>query len=259
MAHWTFFGKLHPERIPISLGTPLEGKAVQPFTGFAFNFRLVVHSSQLIVDLWFETGNLDIFSLRNLAADIARSFADLVGYLNGLYFDVELHSAVEQATKSWQVFGIDIPVLAARRSAADREIKTDLLIAIGESPAADMVLSDFRRAMRDPIGSGFYCYRAIETMMQSMKMNDAEKDAIGWEKLRSNLNVDRSAIDWIKRHADLPRHGKPSGISDADRATVFELTDEIIKRFHAFLLGGKVPLPANEFPAFSAHPQSAES
>ena len=99
MAHWTFFGKLHPERVPINLGTPLEGNAVQPLTGFAFNFRLAVHSSQLIVDLWFETGNLDVFSLRNAAADIARSFADLVGYLNGLYFEVEIFSAVQQATK----------------------------------------------------------------------------------------------------------------------------------------------------------------
>jgi hypothetical protein len=252
MAHWTFFGKLHPERIPISLGTPLEGNAVQALTGFAFDFRLAVHSSQLIVDVSFETGDLDIFSLRNLAADIARSFADLVGYLNGFYLDVEIHSAVEQATKAWQIFGIDIPVLTKRKSTEDREIKTDLLIAIAASPAAGMVLSDFRRAMRDPVGTGFYCYRAIETMMQSMKMNDAEKDAAGWAKLRSNLNVDRSAIDWIKRHADLPRHGKPSGISDADRATTFELTDEIIKRFHTFLLG--LPLPVDKFPTLSAQP-----
>jgi hypothetical protein len=180
---------------------------------------VVVHVSQLIVDLWFETGDLDIFSLRNLAADMARSLADVIGYLNGLYFDVEIHSAVKLETKDWQFFGTDIPVLAARRSVADREIHTDLLIAISANPAAGMVLSDFQRAMRDPIGTGFYFYRAIETMMQSMKMDDAGRDAQGWERLRSNWNVNREAIDWIKRHADLPRHGKPSAISDTDRAT----------------------------------------
>jgi hypothetical protein len=172
--------------------------------------------------------------------------------LNGLYFEVEIFSAVQQATKDWQVFGIDIPVLATRRSAADRELKTDLLISISANPAAGMVLSDFQRAMRDPIGTGFYCYRAIEAMMQSMKTEDTERDASGWERSRTNLNVDRGAIDWIKNHADLPRYGKPSAMSDADRATVFELTDEIIRRFHGFLIRGKRPLPEGEFPSFVA-------
>jgi hypothetical protein len=115
-----------------------------------------------------------------------------------------------------------------------------------------MVLSDFQRAMRDPVGTGFYCYLAIEAMMQSMKTENIERDASGWERLRTDLNVDRGVIDWIENHAHLPRHGKPSGMSDADCVTVFELTDEIIRRFHEFLMRGKQPLPEGEFPSFVA-------
>ena len=38
------------------------------------------------------------------------------------------------------------------------------------------------------------------------------------------------------------------------RAAVFELSDEIIKRFLRFLIGGKVPLPTSEYPDFGTPP-----
>lgn len=238
---------------------PLEGQLHQPQTGLNAEFRLALHASQIVLDLKYDPLEIDIFSLRNVAADIARSIADHVGYANALYFNVEISSAVCQETNSWTVFGIDILVLAARRIDSDRQIYTDLLIAAAGKPDWDMVMADFRRAMRDPIGTGFYCFRCIETMMQAMKATDTQKDRTGWEALRINLRVDRSAIDWIKSPADLPRHGRPSGISDADRAKVFELTDELIKRYQAFLLSGRNAISEADYPIFAIHnPQSGD-
>jgi len=68
-------------------------------------------------------------------------------------------------------------------------------------------------------------------MMQSMKAHPDDDDRPAWEALRSRLNLDRPVIDAIKVHADYPRHGKVSSISDADRAKVFRLTDQIVKRY----------------------------
>ena len=68
-----------------------------------------------------------------------------------------------------------------------------------------------------------------------------------WDMLRSRLQLNRPVIDAIKGHADYPRHGKVSLIGDADRGKVFRLTDQIVKRYLAYLRGGKVPLVSSEF------------
>jgi hypothetical protein len=111
-----------------------------------------------------------------------------------------------------------------------------------------MALADFREAMRNPVGTGFFCYRAIEAMMQSMKANQDEKDGPAWEALRKGLQVSRAALEMIKDHADYPRHGKIKSISDANRAMVFRLTDEIVGRYLAYSSGGKIPLLSSDFP-----------
>jgi hypothetical protein len=115
-----------------------------------------------------------------------------------------------------------------------------------------MVLGDFREAMRWPIGTGFFCYRAIEAIMHSMKATESEDEAtVSWPRMRDCLRIERKAIDVVKAHADLPRHGKPSSITDKDRGTVLRLTDQIIERYLAFLVGGKKPLSAATFPMLS--------
>ena len=82
-------------------------------------------------------------------------------------------------------------------------IQSDLIIAVGTNVSAQMVLADFREAMRVAVGTGFFCYRAIEAMMQSMRGADITSDNSAWQQLRDRLRIDRSAIDEIKSHADL--------------------------------------------------------
>lgn len=170
--------------------------------------------------------------------------------------DVEIISAVSQETNEWSVFGIEVPVLASRRNKRDHGVVDARLVrVIGRSIPAQIVLADFREAMRTPVGTGFFCYRAIEAMMQSMKVAPQEKDASAWARLRETLSIDRTAIDAIKQHADLPRHGSPSVILDTDRAKVFVLADEIINRFLEYLIRGEKVLPSGEFPVLTGSTQ----
>lgn len=247
MPTWTFFGRVLPERVPVTLPLPLVGSGTAPILSVKFDFRVKIHASQAIVDLTLELDKPDIPTLRNLAAQQIRTIIDLIGYLKGMYFDVEIVSAICRETGDWTVFGIEIPVLAERRKAVRDEIQSSLLVAVSAKPSAQMVLADFREAMREAVGTGFYCYRAIEAMMQSMKVETIASDNSAWEQLRSRLRIDRSAIDEVKNHADFPRHGKPSGMTDAERAKVFSITDEIIRRFLEHLVCGK-PLDDPEFP-----------
>ncbi|MGY8664066.1 hypothetical protein Q3C01_17095 [Bradyrhizobium sp. UFLA05-109] len=133
------------------------------------------------------------------------------------------------------MFGIDIPALSRDREATPPAIDTSILLAVGANPEAQLVLADFTNAMRFPVGTGFYCYRAIEAMMQFVKDTDDENDKVAWPKLRERLRVSREAIDAVKAHADLPRHGKPSAMTDSERVLVFKIADEMTRRFLVYL------------------------
>jgi hypothetical protein len=167
----------------------------------------------------------------------------------GCHFHVEIISAMSRDSNDWTVFGVEIPALARRENShRGRPIDGDLLLAISNSVPAQIALRDFQLAMRDAVGTGFYCYRAVEAMMQSMKTGALAKDKAAWEQLNRVLSLDRSASEKIKKQADLPRHGKESSMSDQDRAEVFQLTDEIIRRFLEYIRRDTGPLPESEFP-----------
>ncbi len=249
---WTFFGKVRPERFPVSWKDTLTGHLIQPDFGIEADFSTFIHVGQVIVTLTLTKGTTDIESLRNIAAECAHDLSDLVGYASGCFFDVEIISACCPETGAQHVFGVQIPALVQRDNPHRRaQIRGDLVIAVGENVSAKMVLRDFQLAMRDSIGTGFYCYRAIEAMMQSMKNDSIKTDKQAWETLNNALQLDRSASEKIKQHADFPRHGKPWSMTDQDRGEVFQITDEIVYRFLEYLRRNKGPLPSDAFSLFS--------
>jgi hypothetical protein len=245
MATWTFFGKVLPERVPVTWDTPVHGRAKSSVLQGSHDFRVTIFNSQAIVDLIIDPiAPVDVFTLANIARNHIRTITDLVGYERACAFDVEIISAVCQETNDWQVFGIEIPALVQRRSKAARyAISSDLMKAVGKNVGAQMALADFREAIRSPVGTGFFCYRAIEAMSQAIWASDIVDDKKRWQKFRDTLQIDRSAIDVIQRHADFPRHGRPSTISSEQRADVFKFVDEMIKRYLEYLLRG-TPLRA---------------
>ena len=249
MSKWTFFGKINPERVPITLPERMEGHA-RSSLGFEAKFRVAAHASQLVIDVETES-NTDLQTLRNFASDIVRPLADLISYRTGGGFEIEIISATNKETNEWAVFGIEIPILAQARMQQERErgVKrrelreisaADLQVITG-NVYAQIVLANFRAATRIPVETGFYCYRAVEAMMQSMKSSPSDDDKTAWEKLRETLQIDRNVIDSVKQHADLPRHGKPSTITDEERVKVFQATDMIIERYLQYLV--QMPRP----------------
>jgi hypothetical protein len=250
MSNWVFFGRTLPERFPVTLGTQVQGET-KSLAGFSYKFRIAIHAAQVVADIDVTEGDPDLSSLRNSVANNVRTLLDIVGYDQGNYFDVDMLSASSKTTDDWAVFGIDIPVLASTRARQGKsEIPSEQMAGIMRSIPAQMVLADFREAMRVPIGTGFFCYRAIEAMMQSMKVSENEDEKRVWPRLRDNLRVERAVIDAVQHHAAFPRHGKPSLISDEERGRVFSLTDEIIRRFLAYEFLGRQQLPSNDFPIF---------
>jgi hypothetical protein len=246
MTRWTFFGRILPERIPVR-SESLNFTSEAPNLGFRYQITIRIADGQFVVPVVIETGPDDVNTLKNLAEADIRKCVDYLGYRNGLSFDVEIISAACDDGRV-VVFGIAIPALKESRIGNDQIFEISGFKSFLYDTTAEMVLADFREAMRNPVGTGFFCYRAIEAMMQGMKADPNDKDdAWAWGELRQRLQIDRSAIDAIKAHADYPRHGKLSWITDADRANLFRATDKIIFRYLTYLERGKTGLPSSEF------------
>jgi hypothetical protein len=251
MEAWTFFGRVLPERVPISISEPLSMACVFEEANFLINCTIAIADSQVIANVSVNSGETDIMTLRNAVVGCVRPVVDLIGYLHGISFDVEIVSVASRETNAVIVFGIGIPaVTELRKPESLGKLDASLLQSVASQPHAQMALADFRMAMRLPEGTGFFCYRALEAMMQSMKVNDKEGDNAAWERLRENLWVTREKLDSVKRHSDLPRHGKISNISDSQRADVFMITDEVVRRFIQYITRGCIALPEGEFPPY---------
>ena len=247
MASWFFFGRVTPERFPLRAEIP-EATYSQPDLGLVYASHVGIADGQFVADVRVTQGDADIDTLRNLVQGSIRQFTDLIGYQNGFAFDVEVISAASRDTGERCVFGVTIPVLSERRGGVfTNAVDGALLIAVGQSHGAQIALANFREAIKVAADTGFFCYRSIEAMMQSMRASESEKDAVVWERFRTALCVDRSALSYVKGHADAPRHGRSAAITDTTRAAVFRLTDEIIRRYLEYLVRGKTPLPIDEF------------
>lgn len=245
--HWTFFGRILPEKVPISWGTPISGMAtINDEYSFTCWYTIALHLGQLVIDAKFEGNDLDIFTMRNFAQKEAEHLSALVGYKFGGMFDVEILSAARKNTSDWIVFGNEIGCLVNARPDRYSPFEGEFLKAVMEDHHACRVLTDFQRSMRED--TGFHCYRAVETMMQSVVFNSACKEPEAWKRMRKDLQIKRESIDRIKEFADPIRHGKPKAMSDAQRTEIFEITDKIIFRFLTYVASARIPLNETQFP-----------
>lgn len=247
--HWVFTGRVLPERVPVTISIPGTGFTLSENKA-VFKMDVHLHHSQVVVKIDAPADFSDTFSLRNLVEASVRDIVDFVGYSMGYSFDVEIISSTN-SNGDWSVYGIDIPVVSANRKGVIEAIKSDDLGIVLNDDGARIALADFREAMKMPGQTGFFCYRAIEAMMQTLRTGNAKgSEGRAWEALRANLNVSRASIDAIKAHSDWARHGQAGSISGDERARIFKITDEIVGRYLDFILGGRVALPAADYPMF---------
>ena len=106
MTRWTFFGRVLPERIPLKVALP---EWTSELREFALRYRVTIQiaDGQFVVPVIIESGQIDVHTLRNLVENDIRIATDLIGYLIGGSFDIDMISATSNAGPS-VVFGVTI-------------------------------------------------------------------------------------------------------------------------------------------------------
>lgn len=231
MDPYLFEGVVHPERAQISLQLSLGFTHLTSGVEATASVSIVLNQIVLWVDSAVEW---DIFDLRNVAKSILQNELAIVGYLKGYAYEVEIRRVLNRGLGVDYVFGIDIPCIAER----NKEINLEREIAQirDKTQGVDGVFlhrcfTDLVTAMKNPDDTGFYCYRAIESLRQHciMKHNiDPENKAKQWQKVRELAKCDEATLREIKAMADPTRHGDVVKITSDDRVRLFTKTWDVV-------------------------------
>ena len=245
MATLIFSGKILPERAQVNISDPIILEI--PGDKFRPNFKtqLNIYMNQVIASVEVGSKEINIADIKSELERVVRSFIDLIGYLHGHSYDVEITSVWSSQDGSVRVFGIDLPVIDGSKE--DRASRfPDLIPLMCKTPNVQQVLANLRESMRIPSDTGFFCYRAIENVMQGFR-EESENKKKAWEHMRESLNLSREWLEFVKGHADGPRHGFYEGMSWDDRQESMKRAWKILDRYFEYLKTGK-PLSENDFP-----------
>lgn len=231
MEPYLFHGVVLPERAQLTLQFGVGFKHI--VSGVDAEARVSILLNQVAV--WVTSAHdWDIFDLRNVVKNIVQSRLAMVGYIKGYAYEFEISRILHIEKGIDQVFGIDIPCISRRNETIDLGAA---LLNLQEKTAGEngllvtRCLSDLSSAMKHADDTGFYCYRAIESLRHHCAtvfgLSDAERSK-QWEKFREMAKCDEAKIRFIKSAADPVRHGNVYGVTSADRSDLFTSTWDIV-------------------------------
>lgn len=220
-----------PERAQLSLHFTVRFSHIA--SGFDGVAKVSIILNQVAVRIESEH-DWDIFDLRNVVNNIVRNRLAMVGYLMGYAYDLEVTRVLNQSREIDYVFGIDIPCIAERGKVTDLQNALIKLLnkTIGENGVfLNRCFADLVSAMKCADDTGFYCYRAIESLRHHCAsvhgLSGAEKSK-QWEKFREVSRCEEDTLRAIKTSADPLRHGEASGVNAEDRTRLFTNTWNIV-------------------------------
>lgn len=233
---YIFSGLVHPQRAPLTLAFP-SGSGIS-FTHqesrISGSCSVQIYNNHVTVAFSTETQIDDMLTARNMIADAVGLLVDSVSLLTVYHYSVELISVYDVANDSTQVFGIDCPGLSRDGwFPASNEVLQFFDVA-GRNALYRRALTDFRLAQIVVSDTAFLCYRAIESILQNFAESKGISDKNTLAKLQvlySELNVDSTAVEFLRDRSKMTRHGRVEYMSGPDRVKALRIAREILVRF----------------------------
>lgn len=248
MSTYVFSGKLSPEHgVPpgFSLSTPpMLMKASDAALSFEADISICGCQVEVVAKNIDE--NDDLLTLKNYVRDAVMLAVDMLNYLWGQGNDVEITSVVKPNGER-VYFNPGIQELYEAQ--LERPLMLEQLWQVVlKSQNLSRALENLREAIRSSRDTGFFCYRAVESIRQHFwKEEDGKESKKSWERLRRTLCIDKSWIDALKPFADDQRHGRLPYMSAEDRVSAMQHAWKVVDRFCVYLHRGSSQLPEGEF------------
>ncbi|AVO35430.1 hypothetical protein [Ottowia oryzae] len=233
-------GVVLPERAQLSLGFSLGFSQTTSHADSEAHISIILNQIAVTVESSHEW---DIFDLRNVVLNLVRGQLDAIGYLIGHAYDLEITRVINLERSIDYVFGIDMPCISCRGQPID--LAASLIELRGKLTGFRGIFlhrcfADLVSAMKNAEDTGFYCYRALESLRHhcaaAHDLSNNSKKA-QWEKFRQVASTDRESIEHIKAAADPARHGEAVGITGERRAKLLTATWNIVDSYLAQVVG----------------------
>jgi hypothetical protein len=234
VAKWYFSGVIHPERASLIVST-VGAKIVGPDGTQYAALSLNVYMNQLSVVVESEEQNLS--TLRNVVRSEAEFLVNAAGFIAGHGYDVEITKVFNDSLATTQIFGVDIPVLSERSKSRDVSRLANAIFPLCYGPEAVYMrrcLADLSAATKRPEDTGFYCFRALESLRHSFG-NDLD-EAGQWKAMADAVGSSKEEMEPLRSHAFPARHGAPKAISDEERQKLFLYTWDVVEKYVDFRL-----------------------
>ena len=234
MNEYDFYGIVHPERAQITIQTRFQIASPTQENDTIF---ISIINNQVYIKFSSQNIHEDIDTLKNNIRAVVQDMLNMVGYIKGFGYELEIVRIISLAKNIDYVYGVNIPVLEKRGVEKDlnKEIEK-LLIYITKCKESGvfirMCLRDLNYAMRIPEDTGFHCFRAIEALRNHCAVKYAiEKESDQWKKLTGITGYGKEKMEFIRGFALPNRHGELRPITNDERAKIFIDTWDIVESF----------------------------
>ncbi|MBI3819992.1 MAG: hypothetical protein HY286_14950 [Planctomycetes bacterium] len=236
-ARYVFFGVIHPERAVASVAPEVFFEVNNPNDGVKGALRLRIILSRISAQFFPIETVTNIYTLKNEVEANIRSVVDLIGFVEGCGYDVEIIQVLDLANGEATVFGVDIP--AIRKLMNDNKIIAGKAFQLYNKSGGQYLrrcLADLRESIRNPLDTGTFCFRAMECIRQYFVDTFDLDTKASWLKMRESLGIDRDELDFINEQFAKPRrHGEAPDISDQDRARILTIAWTTTMQFIEYL------------------------
>lgn len=238
-----FTGRVHPERTYVTLDG-LAFNMTVPDWGWHGNITLSILHGQLSMNFVGDVEIRDLISLKNVAQSYAQNLVDTLGYTWGRAYSVEI-TAVLPSHGRHLVFGVGDAVL--ENAVADRPLSIEEVLKLAASNRwLRRALGELRRAISEPVDTGFHCQRAIEAVRRHFQAEKDEK--FGWQAMREALNLSEATLKILNEYGDPQRHADIIPMTYDMRTRDMSLAWKVVDRFVVWLQGGEETLAIDLFP-----------
>lgn len=227
---YVFQGVIHPRRarvdVPSEITTRIKRGEHQGDASVHINAGEVF----VVFDLEGELENLT--SLRNLIENLLQSVVDPICYLTGNLLAPEISSVILPNGES-QTFGVSVPEVDDWEDEEKLIEEVSRIMALYDGEEGNYLrssLADFKMAMDTPYETGFYCFRAIESIRQKFYTENRSKKE-SWQIMRETLDIEEDDIRFVQRFADSRRHGDVIDVPRQSRKEILHLTWNMIWKF----------------------------